>query len=277
MRASAYRPMTHSASVASLLAGSSPSLSALEPRVIGATGGSGTRVVGRIVRAGGMFTGTNLNDYEDALDLAGFSDRWINPIVTSGLDGLSEEAVRELSGDLVTTLEEHRRPLTADAIAWGWKEPRSIYLISLFNSVMPGFRFLHFIRDGRDMAFSENQQQLKKHGSAVLSSDTAGWKQPIRSIALWAHVNSQAADYGERNMPGRYLRVRFEDLCSDPAAIVGQIYEFFGLRGDVAEAAAEVQPPQTLGRWRKARKGTVADLHEVAGPALERFGYVSPE
>ena len=37
------------------------------PNTIGATGGSGTRVVARIVREGGMFTGTDLNAYEDAL------------------------------------------------------------------------------------------------------------------------------------------------------------------------------------------------------------------
>ena len=49
--------------------------------MIGATGGSGTRVVGRIVRAGGMYIGTNLNDYQDALDLGGYSDRWINDFV----------------------------------------------------------------------------------------------------------------------------------------------------------------------------------------------------
>ncbi len=51
---------------------------------------------------------------------------------------------------------------------------------------MPGFRFLHFMRDGRDMAFSENQQQLRKHGDAVLTGEAARWKKPARSIALWS-------------------------------------------------------------------------------------------
>jgi len=48
------------------------------PNIIGGTGGSGTRVVARIVRHGGMYIGTHLNDSEDALDLARYSDRWIN-------------------------------------------------------------------------------------------------------------------------------------------------------------------------------------------------------
>jgi hypothetical protein len=252
------------------------SLGRLEPRVIGATGGSGTRVVGRIVRAGGMFIGTNLNDYQDALDLAGFSDRWINGFVASGgLAGLAPETRRAMEDDLAASLEEHRRPLPSTATAWGWKEPRSIYLVSFFDQVMPEFRFLHFMRDGRDMAFSDNQQQLRKHGDVVLSG-IPRWKKRLRSIALWSEVNTKAADFGERHMPGRYLRVRFEDLCAEPVETVRRLYDFFGLEGDVEAAAAEVRPPGTLGRWRRGRKRTLEELHEVAGPALERFGYLAP-
>jgi hypothetical protein len=250
------------------------SLAALEPRVIGATGGSGTRVVGGIVRAGGMYTGTNLNDYEDALDLAAFSDRWINRLTGRALDELPADDVREIVDDLASTLETHREDAPTDAVAWGWKEPRSIYLLALLDALMPRMRFLHFLRDGRDMAFSANQQQLKKHGDAVLGPGSGGRRErPVRSIALWSHVNTQAADYGEQHMPGRYLRVRFEDLCSKPETTVERVYEFFELRGDVAEAAAAVRPPRSLGRWQKARKGTLAELQEAAGPALERFGY----
>lgn len=224
-----------------------------------------------------MFIGTNLNDYQDALDLAGYSDRWISSFVEGGgLEGLTDTVRTEMVADLAGVLEAHRLPAPVDVSVWGWKEPRSIYLLALFNSVMPGFRFLHFMRDGRDMAFSDNQQQLKKHGDSVLSSQTARWKKPVRSIALWSQVNTRAADYGEQQMPGRYLRVRFEDLCSDPTATIGGIYDFLGLQGDAEQAAAEVRPPDTLGRWRHARKSTLADLHEVAAPALERFGYLAP-
>jgi hypothetical protein len=266
--------MTDSSAALSPLAAALDLLAGLDPRVIGATGGSGTRVVGRIVRAGGMYIGTNLNDYQDALDLGGYSDRWIDEfVVAGGLDGVSDEQRAEMVDDLSATMQTHRHDLPADARAWGWKEPRSIYLLPFFNSVMPEIRFLHWLRDGRDMAFSENQQQLRKHGDTVLAADEAGWKKPARSIALWTRVNTRAADFGEQHMPGRYLQVRFEDLCAQPVETVGRIYDFFALEGDVEQAAAEVRPPDTLGRWRKARKKTLDQLHEVAGPALERFGY----
>jgi hypothetical protein len=266
--------MTDSSTSATPLVAALDSLAALEPRVIGATGGSGTRVVGRIVRAGGMYIGTNLNDYQDALDLGGYSDRWINDFVSGGkLEGLAEDVRAEMVDDLAAALEAHCRDVPVDATAWGWKEPRSIYLLPFFNSVLPKIRFVHWMRDGRDMAFSDNQQQLRKHGQTVLGAKLIGRNSPARSIALWTTVNTWAADFGEQEMSGRYLRVRFEDLCAQPVETVGRLYEFFGLEGDVEQAAAEVRPPDTLGRWRTANPKTLAQLDEIAAPALARFGY----
>ena len=48
------------------------------PYIIGATGGSGTRVVARIVRAGGLHIGKNITGAEDAVDFGAYSDRWID-------------------------------------------------------------------------------------------------------------------------------------------------------------------------------------------------------
>jgi hypothetical protein len=257
------------------LTSSTASLSGLAPGVIGATGGSGTRVVARIVRHAGMFIGTDLNNYEDALPLAGFSDRWINKFVT--LRGeLPEETRQEMAGALAGLLESHRADMPDDAAAWGWKEPRSIYLLRFLDRELPAMRFLQFVRDGRDMAFSENQNQLKKHGEAVLDREERRWKQPVQSIAVWARVNGWAAEYGEREMGDRYTAVTFEELCARPAETVERIWSFFGLSGDAeAVAAAEVNPPASLGRWRGQKQKLVDQLHEVAGDTLARFGYTS--
>ena len=244
------------------------------PNAIGATGGSGTRVVARMVREGGMFTGLDLNAYEDSLLFAGFSDRWIDEFVRSGGQPASPELLAGMRDDLDSLVRSYLASLPPSARLWGWKEPRSIYLVPFFAEAMPTFRFLHFIRDGRDMAFSENQNQLVKHGDAVLGAELRKEKKPVRSIALWSRVNSAAADFGEARLGDRYLRVRFEDLCAEPVATVRGIYEFFGLEGDAAAAAAAVRPPESLGRWQQRRKGIVDALHRTAEPALARFGYL---
>jgi hypothetical protein len=175
--------------------------------------------------------------------------------------------------ELKQVVASHCSTMPADASSWGWKEPRSIYLLPFFENELPDLRFLHVVRDGRDMAFSSNQQQLMKHGPAVLEGRVS-WRKPVRSIALWNRVNLMAADFGEQTLGARYLLVRFEDLCSDPAVTVGRIYDFFGLDGDVSAAAAEVSPPRGLGRWHERRRSLVGALERQGEPALRRFGYL---
>jgi hypothetical protein len=233
----------------------------LEPGVIGATGGSGTRLLAEIVRRGGMFVGSDLNRALDALDFAAFSDRWVGR-------ELPAEAAAELRA---LVLRQHA---DADGRPFGWKEPRSVYLLPFLAAELPGFRFLHVVRDGRDMAFSENQVQLRKHGDAVLGASDE--PEALRSISLWRDVNLRAADFGEQELGERYLRVRFEDLCAEPAAATGRVLAFFGLEGDAERIAAEaVEAPRSIGRWRDADPETVRALDERAGDALRRFGYQS--
>jgi GT2 family glycosyltransferase len=233
----------------------------LEPGVIGATGGSGTRVLAAIVQRGGMFVGSDLNRSLDALDFAEFFDRWVGRELPSG-------AAAELRG-LVA-----RQHAESGGRPWGWKEPRSIYLLSFLAAELPGLRFLHVVRDGRDMALSENQVQLRKHGDAVLGRTDE--PKALRSIALWRELNLRAADFGERELGDRYLRLRFEDLCAEPAVRVAEVLRFFGLEGNAERIAAEeVQAPPTLGRWREADPELQRALTERAADALERFGYQS--
>lgn len=244
----------------------------LGPNVIGATGGSGTRAFARIVRRGGMYIGNRLNLAEDALDFGDYSDRWINPFLESG-----GSASPEMLQDLEATLTRHLQGMGAAQRPWGWKEPRSIYLLTFFHRRFPALRFLHVVRDGRDMAYSSNQNQLRKHGDRMLGAAAASAASPaLRSLALWRRVNLKAAEYGENVLRDRYWRVRFEDLCADPIPVIRHIFEFFGLTGDAAETARqEVAPPESLGRWKRLcpDEETRAALHHVAGDALRKFGY----
>jgi hypothetical protein len=44
---------------------------------------------------------------------------------------------------------------------WGWKGPRAIYFLPFYQAVFGDhFRFLHVLRDGRDVSFGDNQMQF---------------------------------------------------------------------------------------------------------------------
>jgi hypothetical protein len=262
----------------------SPSLTGIPgPYVIGATGGSGTRVLARILRRASTFLGNHLNESDDSLFFGAYSDRWVDRFVGGALP-LPTGAVRTaMARDLDVTVTQHLSSLLAEGSgsrwrAWGWKEPRSIFLLPVFDAHFPALKFLHLVRDGRDMAYSQNQNQLSKHGRALLTREELSRARPLQSMALWARLNSQRADYGEARLGPRYLRIRFEDLCASPLAVIQRVFHFLGLRGDIEEIGRlEVVPPPSLSRWRSQDPAQIEALHTVGHSALARFGYLSED
>ena len=165
----------------------------------------------------GLFTGTELNESEDAWKLGDYSDRWIDIYLSHRAGALPVDVEQAMLDDLASVLREHCGALDPGR-PWGWKEPRSIYLLPFFHRHLPALRFLHVVRDGRDMALSANQNQLRKHGDAA--PIPADLSPPERSIALWSWVNLTASRYGEEHLRDRYLRITFEDLCARPVDVV---------------------------------------------------------
>jgi Sulfotransferase family len=160
---------------------------------------------------------------------------------------------------------------------WGWKAPRSVYLLPFLHGQFPNLKFIHVIRDGRDMALSGNQNQLNKHGAAVLGwSERLFRSKPERSILLWERVNLHAAEFGESKLHQDYLRVRFEDLCEKPVETTAHVIKFLGARNDPeAVARAEISPPSTLQRWRTYPPALIAKLEQLGGDSLRKFGYLA--
>jgi hypothetical protein len=127
------------------------------------------------------------------------------------------------------------------------------------------------------MAYSKRRRHLKIHGSAVLDPAAEDWSEPRKLMASWSRVNLLALDYAEQHLPGRYLVVRFEDLCAEPVPTIERIFEFFGLSGDAESIARlEVERPESLGRWREQDPEILAELHRIGEVALRRFGYAVP-
>jgi hypothetical protein len=248
------------------------------PLVIGATGGSGTRVVARLARSAGYNLGTQLNQADDALAFRDFHDRWINRFVAaqnrSGSN--SEVEIEGMAGDFQVALDRHLRDgIVSSDERWGWKAPRTIYLIPFLRGQFRNLKFIHVLRDGRDMCFSRNQNQLRKHGPAILGRSERWFRsEPIQSMLLWARVNLAAAAYGEANLGQDYFAVRFEDLCQAPVETTARLIRFLGARmAPEPIALAEISPPASLGRWRTQPRAIISRLERAGQAALGKFGY----
>jgi hypothetical protein len=260
-------------------------LASHSPVVIGATGGSGTRVIHRILEKAGLFMGApaKLNHAGDAMDIEPMLDAFINPILTStkSLDYQVEELPRDLSvaarDELALSINRFLDDLPNDDRPWGWKNPRSMYVLPFIADLFPMVRFIHLVRDGRDMATSGNQNQPRKHFEALFG-EALDETDPNGSIQLWAAANLAIAQWGERQLEFNYLRIRFEDLCANPIEAVAAILNFAGFEAAADEIIRDIAnefviPPESLGRWLKLDAPVANTLTRQGIDALHHFGY----
>ena len=263
-----------------------PDLQYPQPVVIFGTGGSGTRVLQVLTDHSGYYLGTNLNRAGDALDIGHFMRRWLDRYlgktdwIEAELRGSGESPYGyplAMAEDFALTLEEHRHALDDPQAKWGWKAPRTILIFPFVHELFGGMRAIHLVRDGRDMAYSRNQQQMRRHAPQLLDPEHDQAPEPVRSIAFWARVNMAAAIYGERELGPNYLRMRYEDICNDPSSAVVELLDFIdspASRESMQRVAAEkIRPSSSIGRWREHDRSELDTLHEIAGDALRKFGY----
>jgi hypothetical protein len=103
---------------------------------------------------------------------------------------------------------------------WGDKTPIYVKNMRRIESVLPEARFIHVIRDGRDVALSRWKRTLGDKEPAPASQVAAGWERRIR------RAQRQGAKLDH------YLELRYEDLVTDTEPNLRRIAEFLELEWD---------------------------------------------
>jgi hypothetical protein len=182
---------------------------------------------------------------------------------------------------------------------FGEKTPAYVRKMRLIERAMPEARFIHVIRDGRDVALSRWKRTLGEGKRAPAGQVGEGWQRRIR----------RAQKQGERL--AHYLELRYEDLVTDTEPNLRRICEFIELAWDpvilryyeraadrMAEMArdlpaAEGKPtrpgeermeahamtqkppdPSAMYRWKERMDpADVVAFDEAAGELLAELGY----
>jgi hypothetical protein len=199
------------------------------------------------------------------------------------LADLDEELARHPAANVPDAI---RRVFQAYAQArgkplYGNKTPDHVLHIEQIAAAFPEARFIHIVRDGRDVA---------------LSLVDKGWgPQNVGEAALYWSRHVQAGRHaGAALASGRYVEVSYETLVDSPEPTVSGLCDFLDLdmdermlryyeRADEIVAAAKqptihsgISLPPTLGLrdWRTTMsRSDVAVFEALAGDTLADFGY----
>ncbi len=245
-----------------------------DPVIIGGSGGSGTRVFAMVCIAAGYKMGMQLNKSYDALYFTKFFKNWINPYLLRQQVPLHSGQIKNMEEQFQECLLRFRAPIKHFG-NWGWKNPRSMLMLPFLDSYFPALKFVHVVRDGRDMAYSKNQNQPSKHGIALLSAEHKNLPPQLYSMAFWSKANMLAAKYGEEVMGDRYIRCRFEDICLEPMPSLKRLSDFLKVQiKDTSEVTNRIRTPDSIGRWRTIQAAERVELSSVGQFGLEYFGYL---
>jgi hypothetical protein len=252
------------------------------PIVIGGIGGSGTRLITRILRDQGVALSGDLNE---ALDNLWFSLLFVRRTILlksqeeiqrlawlftnamrkglpipADLRGLLDEAARFDRGPAldVTVLKQSLasilvgQPSPDASILWAWKQPNSHIMVPMLQRCFPTMKYIYVERSGLDMAFSGNQNQLKYFwGDLLLDGDTS--PSPRNALRYWVACHKRMLEH--RALLGDRLYILNYDLfCQEPLVQLALLNEFLGLEVSTDKfnlLAGEVSPPASKGRHKR--------------------------
>ena len=249
------------------------------PLVIGGVGGSGTRLITQCLRKIGYAMGTDLNtandnlwytllfkrieilaaskeDFDELLDvlliaLTGLGTftpnqiKLINALAKEGRPQHSSAWLKQRADSLLL-----KSPEAGTHARWGWKEPNSHILLDRLIDRLENFKYIHVIRNGLDMAYSKNQNQLNLWGAHFLQENFT--PTPYYSLRYWRITHQRVLDIG-KSMGNDFMLLNYDDFCSNSSDGIAQLCDFIGLPAKDVEAQIInlIKPPQSIGRFKK--------------------------
>jgi len=149
---------------------------------------------------------------------------------------------------------------------WGDKSPGYVRSMILLQNALPEARFVHMIRDGRDVAMSLVPREW-------------GPKTFAGAAHLWRRRIQKAREQAPRL--NHYLEVHYEDLITDQEAVLRRVAEFIELGWDPAMLAYHERAAERLAEKARdlpTRKGTITaesrlESHKLASepPRADRI------
>src|SRR5262249_17176757 len=139
--------------------------------------------------------------------------------------GRREEFIRHLRSVYPQMLRDFYAANWPYARYWGdknphYSDPENSGCLNTIFELFPGARFIHIIRDGRDVV-----------SSLIRKRDANGrlWEDWESAHHVWTNHISIGCEFGKTIPPEQYFELRYEDLTRDDVGYARRIFDFLGI------------------------------------------------
>ena len=247
--------------------------------MVGGVGGSGTRLIAQCLKDAGFHIGTDLNSANDNLwftlifkriEILSSTEEEFDELVnifTSAMTGgrtfsiyqiklIEALACRHRQQHPAHWLRQRANTLLSEKLEikekdrWGWKEPNSHIVLDRLKERLKNMKYIHVARNGLDMAYSKNQNQLKFWGPHFINEEFN--ITPYYSLKYWRIIHERVLHIGD-SMKDNFLFLNYDDFCIKPEKGIKQLFEFLGMEPDsvMSQLVSLVKPPDSIGRFKQ--------------------------
>ncbi len=252
-------------------------LSELRPIVLMGRGHSGTRVLSWMCSELGVNLGTSTTLATGDADDQKFTQQ-IKKITTNNIGNrvLKQSDLR----DFQKAVFGYYTRLNCPQSHWGWKFPETYLIAPYIAETFPKARYIHLVRDGRDLAFKQHltDDPKRKLGRKILESQNAlGLPHHLQAAISWAFQVDNFDDFRESIPQESVLDVSFEAICLHPYETAHQLCDFLDLSfTKTCETYIQAQiNSKKVAQYQENDPQLIQEVEDRIKDTLMRYNYLS--
>jgi len=268
---------------------------------IGALGGSGTRIIAEILIRSGIYFGDILNYPNDNLIFTSLfkSPKWYKSASQEKLKSRLKIFDKFMNCDILTFSEKYelfkstvqnktvardywfyyktffRKKLVNNVDYWGWKEPNTQIYLNEINNFYPNIKYVHVLRNGLDMAFSQNKYQLKNWGFKYhiyfdeLDNDK---ETSIKQLDYWIESTKEVLIHQEK-LKGRFYLLNYTDFCTNPQKEIDKLLSFLEINIDDSNKLSLSKLVKKTSSFNRHKKNDISHFRSDQIEFLNTVGF----
>ena len=210
--------------------------------------------------------------------------------------GLQQPDLEFLSRTMIGLILSQRK-IPEGTKCIGDKTPRYTFRMNVLARLFPQSKFIHVIRDGRDVITSTCHHAFRAGQRAVVDKTRPEYfSYTAQMAAVWVKNGQAARNFGKK-FPRRYRMIKYEDMHAQPETTLDSLLQFLDVKNDMAvikdcisqnefkklSGGRDVGEEDKNSYFRKGAPGdwknflsnsALKGVYQQAAPLLKELGYL---